>query len=103
MSANLLSVNFFGSSENTVPVKDAGEVHIAQDRGQVLNHARFFRGSEPVPLEDALDLEEQGVLLLLLTALHHAPPGGVPVESDGNSPALLLGVAQDGMDWAESK
>ncbi len=53
---------------STVPVKDAGEVHIAEDGGQVLHYARFFRGSEPVPVEGALDLEEQGVLLLLLTA-----------------------------------
>ena len=82
---------------NTVPVKDAGEVHIAQDGGQVLHDTRLFRGGEPVPVEGALDLEKQGVLLLLLTALHHAPPGGVPVEGDGNSPALLLGVAQDGL------
>ena len=82
---------------NTVPVKDAGEVHIAQDGGQVLHDTRLFRGGEPVPVEGALDLEEQGVLLLLLTAGHHAPPGSVPVEGDGNSPALLLGVAQDGL------
>ncbi len=50
------------------PVEDAGEVHIAQDSGQVLHDARLFRGGEPVPVEGALDLEEQGVLLLLLTA-----------------------------------
>lgn len=82
---------------NTVPVKDAGEVHIAQDRGQVLHYARLFRGGEPVPVEDALDLEEQGVLVLLLPPRKLAPPGGIPVEGDGNSPALLLGVAQDGL------
>ena len=80
-----------------IPVEDTGEVHIAQDGGQVLHDTRLFRGGEPIPVEGALDLEEQGVLLLLLTAGHQAPPGGVPVEGDGNSPALLLGVAQDGL------
>lgn len=79
------------------PVEDTGEVHIAQDGGQVLHDTRLFRGGEPVPVESALDLEEQGVLLLLLTAWYYAPPGGVSVESDGNSPVLLLGVAQDGL------
>ena len=79
------------------PVEDAGEVHIAQGGGQVLHYTRLFRGNEPVPVEGALNLEEQGVLLLLLTAGKLAPPGGVPVESDGNSPVLLLGVAQDGL------
>ena len=79
------------------PVEDAGKVHIAQGGGQVLHDTRLFRGGEPVPVEGALDLEEQGVLLLLLPPRKLATPGSVPVEGDGNSPALLLGVAQDGL------
>ena len=91
------SLEFCLAWGGTVPVEDAGEVHIAQDSGQVLHYARLFRGGEPLPVEGALDLEEQGILLLLLTAGKLAPPGGVPVKGDGNSPALLLGVAQDGL------
>ena len=91
------SLEFCLARGGAVPVEDAGEVHIAQDSGQVLHYARPLWQVEIVPVEGALDLEEQGVLLLLLTVGHHAPPGGVPVKGDGNSPALLLGVAQDGL------
>ena len=73
------------------PIEDAGEIHIAQDSGQVLHDAPGSSvGNEPVPVGERTGSGRTGAFSSCsLTVGHHAPPGGVPVEGDGNSPALL--------------